>query len=62
VGATQTECTSGLELRAHVRTAPHRLTRTLVRASDGTFFLRRRPDGMAPFEDRPYAWLREGRP
>ena len=33
-----------------------------VVTSDGTFFLRRRLDGMAPFEDRPYAWLREGRP
>jgi peptidoglycan/xylan/chitin deacetylase (PgdA/CDA1 family) len=40
--------------------APHRLTRTPVRASDGTFFLRRRLDGMAPFEDRLYARLRGG--
>jgi hypothetical protein len=37
----------------------HRLTRTPVRASDGTFFLRRRLEGIAPLEDRVYAWLRE---
>ena len=37
---------------------PMRLTRTPVRESDGTFFLRRRLDGMAPLEDRWYAWLR----
>jgi peptidoglycan/xylan/chitin deacetylase (PgdA/CDA1 family) len=41
--------------------APHRLARTPVRASDGTFFLRRRLEGMAPLEDRLYAWLRGGR-
>lgn len=37
---------------------PRRITRTPVRESDGTFFLRRRLDGMAPLEDRLYAWLR----
>jgi peptidoglycan/xylan/chitin deacetylase (PgdA/CDA1 family) len=41
---------------------PRRITRTPVRASDGTFFLRRRLDGMAPLEDRLYAWLRGLRP
>jgi peptidoglycan/xylan/chitin deacetylase (PgdA/CDA1 family) len=37
---------------------PLRLTRTPVRESDGSFFLRRRLDGMAPLEDRFYEWLR----
>jgi peptidoglycan/xylan/chitin deacetylase (PgdA/CDA1 family) len=37
---------------------PRRLARTPVRESDGTVFLRRRLDGMAPLEDRFYAWLR----
>jgi peptidoglycan/xylan/chitin deacetylase (PgdA/CDA1 family) len=37
---------------------PRRLARTPVRGSDGTFFLRRRLQGMAPLEDRVYAWLR----
>jgi len=37
---------------------PRRLTRTPVRESDGTVFLRRRLDGIAPLEDRFYAWLR----
>lgn len=41
---------------------PRRLARTPVRASDGTFFLRRRLDGMAPLEDRFYARLRGLRP
>jgi peptidoglycan/xylan/chitin deacetylase (PgdA/CDA1 family) len=41
---------------------PHLLARTPVRESDGTFFLRRRLDGMAPLEDRFYAWLRGLRP
>jgi peptidoglycan/xylan/chitin deacetylase (PgdA/CDA1 family) len=39
---------------------PHRVTRTPVRESDGTFFLRRRLEGMAPLEDRLYARLRGG--
>jgi peptidoglycan/xylan/chitin deacetylase (PgdA/CDA1 family) len=37
---------------------PRRLTRTPVRESDGTFFFRRRLEGMAPLEDRFYARLR----
>jgi peptidoglycan/xylan/chitin deacetylase (PgdA/CDA1 family) len=37
---------------------PHRLARTPVRGSDGTFFFRRRLQGMAPLEDRLYARLR----
>ena len=37
---------------------PLRLARTPVRESDGTFFVRRRLDGMAPLEDRFYAWIR----
>jgi peptidoglycan/xylan/chitin deacetylase (PgdA/CDA1 family) len=41
---------------------PQRLTRTPVRGSDGTFFVRRRLQGMAPLEDRLYAWLRGARP
>jgi peptidoglycan/xylan/chitin deacetylase (PgdA/CDA1 family) len=41
---------------------PRRITRTPVRGSDGTFFFRRRLDGMAPLEDRLYARLRGGRP
>jgi peptidoglycan/xylan/chitin deacetylase (PgdA/CDA1 family) len=37
---------------------PRRLTRTPVRESDGTFFFRRRLEGMAPLEDRLYGRLR----
>jgi len=37
---------------------PSRLSRVPVRASDGTFFFRRRLAGLAPFEDRLYDRLR----
>jgi hypothetical protein len=35
-----------------------RLSRVPVRASDGTFFFRRRLAGLAPLEDRLYDRLR----
>jgi hypothetical protein len=39
-------------------TAPLRLNRTPVRASDGMFFFRRRLEGMRPLEDRLYSRIR----
>jgi peptidoglycan/xylan/chitin deacetylase (PgdA/CDA1 family) len=42
-------------------TMPHRLSRVPVRASDGTFFFRRRLRGLAPLEDRLYERLRAPR-
>ncbi|MFL5737182.1 MAG: polysaccharide deacetylase family protein [Actinomycetota bacterium] len=41
--------------------APLRLSRVPVRASDGTFFFRRRLAGLAPLEDRLYHRLRPPR-
>jgi peptidoglycan/xylan/chitin deacetylase (PgdA/CDA1 family) len=38
--------------------SPYRLSRVPVRASDGTFFFRRRLAGLAPLEDRLYDRLR----
>jgi len=38
--------------------SPFRLSRVPVRASDGTFFFRRRLAGLAPLEDRLYDRLR----
>ena len=42
-------------------TSPLRLSRVPVRASDGTFFFRRRLAGLAPLEDRLYDRLRVAR-
>jgi hypothetical protein len=44
------------------RANPHRLSRTPVRASDGTFFFRRRLSGIRPLEDRLYDRLRRPAP
>jgi peptidoglycan/xylan/chitin deacetylase (PgdA/CDA1 family) len=41
--------------------APLRLSRVPIRASDGTFFFRRRLAGLAPLEDRLYDRLRAPR-
>lgn len=40
------------------RLAPHRLSRTPIRASDGLFFFRARLAGIPPLEDRLYERLR----